>query len=80
MSGLTLYSGQNCPACIQADRWLTTNGYAFTKIDVTGKPELIRQLAATTKQRTIPQFFFNGSWLSRGFQDVQALASQGRLG
>lgn len=79
MQGLVLYSGSHCPACVQADRWLTQNGFHFQKVDVNGNPQLIQWLEQQTRQRTIPQFFYNGSWLPGGFPDVQRLAQQGRL-
>ena len=79
MNGLVLYSGNHCPSCVQAAQWLTTNGYKFQKVEVNGNPQLIDQLVASTGQRTVPQFFYNGSWLPGGFPDVQRLAQQGRL-
>ena len=79
MSGLVLYSGAHCPACVEAERWLRANNCQFQKIDVNGDMQAINWLAQTTGQRTIPQFFFEGRWLTGGFNDVQALAQAGRL-
>jgi len=79
MNGLVMYSGPNCPACMQAERWLRANNAQFQKVDVTGNMALVQSLVANTGQRTVPQFFFNGAWLSGGFNDVQALAQAGRL-
>jgi glutaredoxin 3 len=76
---LSMYSTAHCPACVVAAKWLESRGIAFSKVDVTNDLAMIQQLVVTTGQRTVPQFFHDGHWLSGGFADVKRLASQGKL-
>jgi len=79
MQGLVMYSGQNCPGCVQAKRWMEANGVRHQVVVVDGNMQLVQQLMSTTGQRTVPQFFLNGQWLSGGFGQVQQLHAQGQV-
>lgn len=77
--GLIMFSTSNCPGCVQAAHHMNHNGIAFREVKVDGNMPLIRQLAQTTGQRTVPQFFFNGDHLKGGFNDVLRLRAEGVL-
>lgn len=78
--GLVMFSGSSCPACVQAAQIMNARGIQFTEVKIDGNAEVAQMLAQTTGQRTIPQFFLNGDWLSGGFRQVQQLAQQNALG
>lgn len=73
-----MFSGPNCPGCINAKQWLDANGVAYQVQDISN-PQVAQYLVQATGQRTIPQFFHNGQWLSGGFRQVQQLRQQGAL-
>lgn len=79
MQKLTIYTGPNCPACIQAKRWLSQAGVAYQEVDITQRRDLVQWLAQTTGQRTIPQFFLGNQWISGGFPAVAAMVQSGQL-
>jgi len=78
-SGLVVFSGPHCQACMQAKQWLRINGVPFHEIDVTRDFNLMQQLRKATGQATIPQFFHDGRWLGGGFSDVQRLVQRGAI-
>jgi len=77
--GLIMFSTTQCPGCVQSAQKMNQNGIPFREVKVDGNMPLIKMLAETTKQRTVPQFFFNGNHLPNGFNDVLRLRQEGVL-
>lgn len=75
--GLVIFSGANCPGCVMAERWMLQHGVPFKKVVVDGDREMISLLEASTGQRTVPQFFLNGTHLARGFSQVKEMVAMG---
>jgi len=79
MQGLVLFGMPVCAGCDQAAAWLKSHGFAFTKYDVTTSRAVISWLQQATGQRTVPQFFLNGQYVSGGFNQVMQLAASGHI-
>jgi len=77
--GLIMFSTTQCPGCVQSAQEMNRNGIPFREVKVDGNMPLIKMLAETTQQRTVPQFFFNGNHLPNGFNDVLRLRQEGVL-
>ncbi len=74
-----VYTQMLCGFCHRAKRLLDQRGVRYREIDVTGKPELRREmLAAAGGARTVPQIFVNGVHVG-GFDDLAAAAASGEL-
>jgi len=77
--GLIMFSTTQCPGCVQSAHHMNQFGIPFREVKVDGNMQLITMLAEMTKQRTVPQFFFDGKHLTNGFQDVLRLHNEGVL-
>lgn len=79
MQGLVLIGSPTCGPCARAGAWLEQGGFRFRKLMIDGDNDLQQWVESQTGQRTIPQFFLNGQWITGGFPAVQQLAQAGQL-
>lgn len=68
-SKIIIYSANNCPFCKRAIQYLTSHGYQFTELDLTGNYEKIDELKRSTGHRTIPLIFVNDQFIG-GYTDL----------
>jgi glutaredoxin 3 len=61
-----------------AERLLKSKKIEFEQIDVSGQPEMRRELRERTGRRTVPQIFINEQSVG-GFDDISALDRAGQL-
>lgn len=78
MPNVTVYSTQTCPYCVRAKQLLQRKGVAYTEIDVTDDAERAKMIQKAGGRRTVPQIFI-GSTHVGGFDDLNALETQGKL-
>ena len=78
LDGVVMYSGENCPYCVRAQRLLNKKGVAFREIKVDRSPELRAEMERLSQRRTIPQIFIHGQHVG-GYDDMAALDSAGEL-
>ncbi len=78
MVEVTLYSSRYCGYCMAAKRLLDGKSVAYSEINVDGQPELRREIAQRSGQRTVPQIWI-GEMHVGGFTDLAALEQQGKL-
>jgi glutaredoxin 3 len=55
---LILYTKDYCPYCVLAKNLLTSIGATYEEVDVTINQELLMQIVAKSRMRTVPQIFF----------------------
>jgi glutaredoxin 3 len=75
MKPVTIYTKDYCPYCTNAKNLLRAKGVGFSEIDLTQKPEELKQLIARTGMRTVPQIFF-ADQLIGGYDDLAKLNQQ----
>jgi glutaredoxin 3 len=78
MMSLTLYTKDYCPYCVLAKNLLTSISATYTEVDVTHNQELLMEIAAKSRMRTVPQIFLGDECLG-GYTDIAALHSEGKL-
>lgn len=78
MAPVELYTTPWCPYCLRAKHLLKSKGVAFTDIDVSGKPELRREMEQRSGRYTVPQIWI-GSTHVGGCDDLYALERAGKL-
>jgi glutaredoxin 3 len=74
-----IYTRKFCYYCDAARELLTSKGVTFTEHDVTGKPELRREMIARANGRTTMPQIFIGKVHVGGSDDLHALDAEGRL-
>lgn len=52
-----------CPFCQKVLRYLESNGFEYTKTELTDEPELYEQLKKKTGHQTVPQVFINDEFI-----------------
>ena len=67
-----MYRTRFCIYCVMAERLLKSKKIEFEQIDVSGQPEMRRELRERTGRRTVPQIFINEQSVG-GFDDISAL-------
>lgn len=72
---LTLYTKDYCPYCVLAKNLLTSIGATYEEVDVTGNHELLMEIAAKSRMRTVPQIFLGEECLG-GYTDIATLHEQ----
>lgn len=78
-SGVTMYTTEVCPYCIQAERLLRAKGVGeIAKIRVDLDPAQRRAMMARTGRRTVPQIYI-GEFHVGGYEDLVALDRAGQL-
>lgn len=78
MKEITIYTTNYCPYCTAAKALFKSKNLPFTEISVEGDTEKRRWLVEQTGRTTVPQIFI-GNQSVGGFDDVNALNSQGKL-
>lgn len=73
-----MYRTRFCIYCVMAERLLKSKKIEFEQIDVSGQPEMRRELRERTGRRTVPQIFINEQSVG-GFDDISALDRAGQL-
>ena len=79
MKPVTIYTKPFCGYCHAAKRLLEHKGVTFTEIDISGKPELRREMIQkATGRSTVPQIWI-GEIHVGGFDEIDDLEMRGRL-
>lgn len=79
MAEIIIYTKDYCPYCVRAKQLLKQKGQSFKEIDISRDEKLQQEMIEKSGgRRTVPQIFINGSSIG-GFQELQALDSNGRL-
>ncbi len=79
MPKITIYTSMLCPYCHLAKELLRKKGVNYDEIDVTGRPDVRRQMTTLAGGRvTVPQIFI-GELHVGGCDDIHALDRAGRL-
>ena len=73
-----MYRTRFCIYCVMAERLLKSKKIEFEQIDVSGQPEMRRELRERTGRRTVPQIFIDEQSVG-GFDDISALDRAGQL-
>lgn len=69
MSEITIYTRQHCSYCVDAKALLRSKGLPFQEISLEEHPELIDEVIARSRQRTVPQIFV-GSQSIGGYTEL----------
>ncbi len=79
MATVIMYKTPVCPYCVRAKALLERKGVAVQEIDITGSPDLMREmLEKSGGRKTVPQIFINGIHVG-GCDDLHDLDHQGKL-
>jgi len=79
MKPVTIYTKPYCGFCHAAKRLFEHKGVAFTEIDISGQPELRREMIQKAGGRsTVPQIWIGETHVG-GFDDIDDLEMRGRL-
>lgn len=79
MQTVTIYTKPYCGYCLAAKRLLAHKGVDFTEIDISGNPELRREMIQKANGRsTVPQIWIGETHVG-GFDDIDDLEARGRL-
>lgn len=73
-----MYSTPWCPYCMQAKILLGQKGVDYDDIDVSGDPELRREMTERSGGTTVPQIFIDDAPIG-GCDDLYALDRAGKL-
>lgn len=75
---VVVYVTDYCPYCTRAKSLLERRGIAYDEVDVSNDPDKRAWLVSTTKRRTVPQIFIDGTPVG-GSDDLHALDRSGKL-
>ena len=79
MKTVTIYTKPFCGYCHAAKRLLTHKGVNFNEIDISGNPELRREMIQKANGRsTVPQIWIGETHVG-GFDEIDDLEGRGRL-
>jgi glutaredoxin 3 len=79
MQPVTIYTKPYCGYCHAAKRLLAHKGVDFNEIDISGNPELRREMIQKAGGRsTVPQIWIGETHVG-GFDDIDDLEGRGRL-
>ncbi|MAR91914.1 MAG: glutaredoxin 3 [Pseudomonadota bacterium] len=78
MADILIYSTPWCPFCIRAKHLLKSKGAPFTDIDVSGKPDLRKEMEQKAGAHTVPQIWIGETHVG-GCDELYALERQGQL-
>lgn len=73
-----MYSTPWCPYCMQAKILLGQKGVDYDDVDVSGDPELRREMTERSGGTTVPQIFIDETPIG-GCDDLYALDKAGKL-
>ena len=75
---LIIYTKDYCPYCTMAKNLLTSIGATYEEVDVSNNQELLMQIVAKSRMRTVPQIFLGDECLG-GYTDIASLHADGKL-
>lgn len=75
---VVVYVTDYCPYCTRAKSLLERRGIAYDEVDVSSDPEKRAWLVSTTKRRTVPQIFIDGTPVG-GSDELHDLDRSGKL-
>jgi glutaredoxin 3 len=78
MKDVEIFTKPGCPYCVRAKALLDRKGVRYREVDVSRDPAKAREVVERSGRLTVPQVFADGTPLG-GYDDIQALESQGRL-
>ncbi|MCB9637949.1 MAG: glutaredoxin 3 [Myxococcales bacterium] len=78
MKKVLMYATPYCPYCVMARRLLQQKGIPYEEIDVSGKPDIRREMTQKAGRHTVPQIFIDSQPIG-GCDDLYALDRSGRL-
>lgn len=79
MAKVVIYTTRVCPYCVFAKKLFERLGVSFEEIGLDANPDLRAKLSDDNNGwRTVPMIFINDKFIG-GFDDVNALHSQGKL-
>lgn len=79
MQAVTIYTKPFCGYCHAAKRLLAHKGVDFNEIDISGNPDLRREMIQKANGRsTVPQIWIGDTHVG-GFDEIDALEGRGRL-
>jgi len=79
MANVIMYKTPVCPYCVRAKALLDRKGVVVQEIDITGSPDLMREmLEKSGGRKTVPQIFINDVHVG-GCDDLYELDHQGKL-
>ena len=79
LTGLVLIGSPSCGPCAQNADWLDRQNVRYRKVMIDGDQELMQFVERTTGQRSVPQFYFQGTWVPGGFAEVQRMVMGGHI-
>ena len=75
---VVVYVTDYCPYCTRAKSLLERRGIAYDEADVSNDADKRAWLVSTTKRRTVPQIFIDGTPIG-GSDDLHDLDRSGKL-
>ncbi len=78
MADITIYTSPTCGYCHQAKELLTSEGIAYTEVDVIENPEARDAIVEKTGQMTLP-IIMNGAALIGGYDELAKLHAEGKF-
>lgn len=79
MQPVTIYTKPFCGFCHAAKRLLSQKSVDFHEIDISGNPELRREMIQKANGRTtVPQIWIGDTHVG-GFDEIDALEGRGKL-
>ena len=78
MTKVTIYSIDYCGPCKMAKDLLHSKGVEVDDINLTDDIDAIKELAAKTGQKGVPQIFIGDEFIG-GFTELRTLAMSGKL-
>jgi glutaredoxin 3 len=78
LNKVTIYTANNCPYCVKAQRILELKKIDFVKIDLTNDETKRAILSSQTGRKTVPQIYIGSEHIG-GCDDLYALKDSGEL-
>lgn len=75
---VTVYTMNRCPFCLQLKLFLKRKGVAFTEINTSEHPEVLKELQDETSFLTLPQVFVDDNFLG-GYDNIIDLHQKGKF-
>ena len=78
MKNIDIYTTNNCPYCVRAKDLFSSKKLAFNELDVTTDSDLMLEMIARSKRRSVPQIFIDGASIG-GYDELASLNRTGEL-
>ncbi|MCJ8278186.1 MAG: glutaredoxin [Bdellovibrionales bacterium] len=75
---IKLYVKDYCPYCKAVMNYLDGKNIAYTKVEVSDKPEIYAKLKQETGHQTVPQVFIDGKFIG-GSDDFKVYAKENNI-